>query len=89
MRVRIPPSVRVSFGRTCLEMNDVAAPGEVFVCTNCGRRSFDRLGRRKIHSGWDMSCSLRAVKYREADLVLKPNGTAYVKPGAVALSMAS
>lgn len=52
--------------------NEVAGPGEVFVCAACGRRSRDRNGDHKIHSGWDTSCRTHAVKYREADLVLDP-----------------
>lgn len=53
-------------------MSDVAGPGEVYVCSCCGRRSRDRSGRQKIHRGWDESCVLHAVKYREQDLVLDP-----------------
>ena len=52
--------------------NEVAGPGEVFVCPCCGRRSKDRNGDQKIHSGWDSSCRTHAVKCREADLVLDP-----------------
>jgi hypothetical protein len=56
--------------------NEVAGPGEVFVCSACGRRSKDRDGNQKIHSGWDTSCRTHAVKCREEDLVLDPqNGT--------------
>ncbi len=50
--------------------NEVAGPGEVFVCSACGRRSKDRNGEQKIHSGWDTSCRTHAVKCREADLIL-------------------
>jgi hypothetical protein len=53
--------------------NEVAGPGEVFVCVACGRRSKDRNGDQKIHSGWDTSCRTHAVKCREEDLVLDPN----------------
>ena len=52
--------------------NEMAGPGEVFVCVACGRRSKDRNGDHKIHSGWDTSCRTHAVKYREADLVIDP-----------------
>jgi hypothetical protein len=56
--------------------NEVAGPGEVFVCTACGRRSKDRYGEQKIHSGWDTSCCTNAVKCREEDLIIDPkNGT--------------
>lgn len=50
--------------------NEYAGPGEVFVCACCGRRSRDRYGEMKIHSGWDTSCMTHAVKYREDDLVI-------------------
>ena len=64
--------------------NEVAGPGEVFVCVACGRRSKDRNGDQKIHSGWDTSCRTHAVKYREEDLELDPvNGAVLgLKPGA-------
>ena len=52
--------------------NEIAGPGEVFVCAACGRRSKDRNGDQKIHSGWDTSCRTHAVKCREEDLVLDP-----------------
>jgi hypothetical protein len=52
--------------------NDVAGPGEVFVCAACGRRSKDRNGDQKIHSGWDTSCRTWAVKCREQDLIIAP-----------------
>jgi hypothetical protein len=68
-------------------MNDVAGPGEIYVCACCGRRSKDRLGVQKIHTGWDESCMLNAVKYREADLVLNRNGTvSRVREGAEPVS---
>lgn len=64
--------------------NKVAGPGEVFVCTACGRRSKDRNGEQKIHSGWDTSCRTHAVKFREEDLILDPKTGAVtaVKEGA-------
>lgn len=68
-------------------MNEFAGPGEVFVCSCCGRRSRDRFGHRKIHSGWDMSCVLNARKYREQDLILAPNGTAKPREGAQPISV--
>jgi hypothetical protein len=52
--------------------NEIAGPGEVFVCAACGRRSKDRDGDWKIHSGWDTSCRTNAVKCRVADLVIAP-----------------
>jgi len=50
--------------------NEVAGPGEIFVCTDCGRRSKDRLGFKRIHSGWSRTCALHAVRFRESDLQL-------------------
>ncbi len=59
-----------------MKTNDVAGPGEVYVCAACGRRSKDRDGNLKIHSGWDTSCRTHAVKCREEDLIINPeNGT--------------
>jgi len=52
--------------------NKIAGPGEVFVCTACGRLSRDRDGYHKIHSGWDTSCRTHAVKYQRKDLILDP-----------------
>jgi hypothetical protein len=63
--------------------NEVAGPGEVFVCMNCGRRSFDLLGWHRVHSGWSITCVINAVKYREMDLVLGRKGeVARVRAGA-------
>jgi hypothetical protein len=55
---------------TPMTTNEMAGPGEVFVCAHCGRRSRDRNGHHKIHSGWDRSCTINAVKYRVKDLVI-------------------
>ena len=54
--------------------NEVAGPGEIFVCPHCGRRSKDRLGHQRIHSGWGRSCSLQALRYRESDLFIGKRG---------------
>ena len=50
--------------------NEVAGPGEIFVCIDCGRLSKDRHGHHKVHSGWSRTCSLNAVRYRQSDLHL-------------------
>lgn len=68
-------------------MLDVAGPGEIYVCSRCGRRSRDRWGHFKVHSGWDESCILNAVKCRVSDIIIAPKSgivTGY-KPGVVPL----
>ena len=42
-------------------MNSVAPPGQVFVCTACGKLSRDLYGQQKLSQGWDVSCTLHAV----------------------------
>jgi hypothetical protein len=55
--------------------NEFAGPGEVFVCTACGKRSKDRYGDQAITDGWDTSCMTWSVRCREEDIVLfRENG---------------
>lgn len=41
--------------------NELAEPGQIFVCTACGKTSVDRYGDLAIDPGWDESCMLHAV----------------------------
>lgn len=50
--------------------NQVAPPGAVFVCVNCGKRSRDLYGNQKISRGWDVSCVLNSMLCVESSLVM-------------------
>jgi len=64
-----------------------AGPREIYVCKRCGRRSHDRAGHRKLHKGWDESCTLNAVRCRVDDLVIAPKSGIVTgfKPGRSAI----
>lgn len=51
--------------------NEMAGPGQVFVCSCCGKRSRDRYGYQKIDKGWDESCMMHAVLCDEDSLVIQ------------------
>lgn len=54
--------------------NDIAGPGQVFVCSCCFKRSRDRNGEQKIDAGWDTSCRTHAVLCNADTLVTDKNG---------------
>lgn len=49
-------------------------PEFVYVCMSCGRRSYDRRGTRKVHSGWGTSCIRAAVRFPSVALQLDARG---------------
>ncbi len=51
------------------EGNELAGPGEVFLCPLCGRRSKDRDGNKPVGGSWDTSCRSHAVRVLEASIV--------------------
>lgn len=51
--------------------NEIAPKGAIFVCTHCGKRSYDLYGDQKISRTWDVSCVLNAVLCDEKSLVMK------------------
>jgi hypothetical protein len=48
--------------------NQIAPPGQVYVCSACGRRSRDRYGDQRIDCNWDESCMMHAVLCVESSL---------------------
>jgi hypothetical protein len=58
--------------------------GYVYVCLNCGRRSYDRLGRNALIPGWSRSCTKAAVRLPSKALELNHQGLVRaVQKGAV------
>lgn len=60
--------------------NEVAPKGAVFVCTHCGKRSYDRYGDRKISRGWDVSCVLHALLCVEETLIMEGDRVTWADP---------
>jgi hypothetical protein len=54
--------------------NRTAGPGRVFVCTACGKRSYDRYGDQSTDIGWDASCMMHAVECLESSIVIGDHG---------------
>ena len=48
---------------------------QIFVCTACGKRSYDRYGQNPIDKGWDESCFCNSVLCKEDHLKLGADGT--------------
>jgi len=46
----------------------------VYVCLNCGRRSYDRLGHQALIPGWSQSCTKAAVRLPSNALKLDHRG---------------
>lgn len=61
-------------GSTFDPEQEVAGPGQIFVCGACGRRSKDRAGKRKINGHWDESCRRYAVLCYKSTLSYGRNG---------------
>jgi hypothetical protein len=60
-------------------VNAVAPEGFVYVCTACGKRSFDMYGAKPISYGWDVSCSMYATLYPTDKLVVVDGAVVEVK----------
>lgn len=54
--------------------NIVAPPGQVFVCSACGKRSRDLYGNQSLTGEWDASCMLNAYLCKENALTLDEHG---------------
>ncbi len=50
--------------------NKVADPGNVFVCSICGKMSNDLYGQEPVSPGWDESCMLHAVELPKKNLII-------------------
>ena len=47
------------------DLNQQAGPGQVYVCSACGKTSDDKYGDGKHSYGWDESCMMHAVLCHE------------------------
>lgn len=54
--------------------NIVAEPGQIFVCSACGKRSKDLYGNQSLSHYWDVSCVLNAVLCKEDHLTIDDHG---------------
>ena len=63
--------------------NELAGPGQIFVCSCCGKRSKDRYGHQAISSGWDESCVMHAVLCSESTLVINDLSGRVIRASAV------
>jgi hypothetical protein len=53
--------------------NKTADPGNVFVCTACGKMSNDRYGTDPVSPGWDESCMLNSIELPKKNLIIRSN----------------
>jgi len=52
--------------------DDKKAPHDtVYVCSVCGRRSYDRKGYFKVNQTWDESCRIHSVLCYRDSLIIK------------------
>lgn len=59
--IALTTSARRAHGELQHPAIQLAPPGQVWVCSACGKRSHDRGGARPIDYGWDESCYIWAV----------------------------
>jgi hypothetical protein len=69
-QLRLHDGLQLTPVRSPAMSNKEAAPGKVFVCTACGRRSRDLFGFKRISRSWDESCMANASEVPEDVLVI-------------------
>lgn len=56
------------------ESNKTTERIRVWVCSACGKLSWDRIGKHPLGTGWDVSCSINAVHCWHDSLLFGTDG---------------